>query len=223
VATVKADLERALEQSQDMNDKVLGACNQYENFIDIMVFRDSTVVNFANANSGAGTIRVDLGDFADIQLSSPKQEAIDTVVSAELTRTLAHEFDHLLDGPAGNQHKDPTGEEAGLTTGPAVDDENLVIAQMNETFPFHERRFYSIVSDGNPATSYWVDTDGDGEGDTSVLWFDARPSQVTGSSSAHILSEDELNMIGSLGNSWGSITPLKRSPPHSSVPGTRRN
>jgi hypothetical protein len=80
---------------------------------------------------------------------------------------LAHEFDHLREQP-GEAHKDPGGEAAGLSTGPAVDDENLVIAQMD--VPVHRRSYYVAHAENFSVTGYNVDTDGDGYIDASVTW-----------------------------------------------------
>jgi len=164
---VKDALNEALAASDDMQTKVDEACGEHGNTIDIYVYRDSPLVDYGSAAPGSKVINIDVGDIESIadRLSSRSQEAIDTVANAKLTRTLAHEFDHMR----GDDHKDPAGEAAGLETGPAVDDENNVIADMD--FPFHKRTFYAAPFEGRSVSSYWVDTDGDGLGDTSVTWL----------------------------------------------------
>ena len=195
-ATVKEAIEKALTDSEDMQTKVDDACTKQDKEIEILVYRNSTEANYANASPGLGLIRVDLGDIEGVgdDLSGISQEAIDTVKSAKLTRSLAHEFDHLRDAP-GEDHEDPAGEDAGLKTGPAVDDENNVIAQMD--FPVHRRTFYGAITDGIAVSGYLVDTDGDGEVDSSVTWIVPRASKVSGSRSSHDLSVDVLDEISS--------------------------
>lgn len=188
VKKVKDALEYALSESPDMNTKVDSACNNLSNNIEIWVYRGSSEVDYAYANSGRGVIGIDMGDVDNMkeQLSGNSQDAINTVASAELTRILAHEFDHLRDKP-GESHADPSAEEAALKTGPAVDDENAVISEMD--FPFHERKYYTVIFEDGFGTSYWVDTDGDGLGDTMVYWLFLNVIRIDGESSSHILSE----------------------------------
>jgi hypothetical protein len=184
---IKQALEEALRLSADMRVKTDAACANHGGKIRVLVYRDTTVFTGAQADHGSGTIRIDLGVMERVRddLKSPSEPAKDTVAAAALTRSLAHEMDHLRQvdrddkktGKKKEDHSDPHGEEASETTGPAVDDENLVIREMGGTF--NERRFYVSTAGGNPYTVYWVDTDGDGQGDERVRWFPYKPARVT--------------------------------------------
>jgi hypothetical protein len=190
VQTIKDAIEAALAASMDMQTKVDAACDrQNDGIIDILVFRNSAEVNFGNANPSTGTIRVDLGD---TPLLSGNSTAVATVRAAKLTRTLAHEFDHLRDQP-GEDHEDPGGEAAGLTTGPAVDDENLVISQMN--FPVHRRSFYVAYVDNLAVSGYAVDTDGDGLVDASVTWRVELSTRVAGPAGQRVIDPGLLDGV----------------------------
>ncbi len=179
---VKDALNDALTSSDDMETKVVDACTKNGNTIDIYVYRDSPLVNYGSTVPGSKVINIDVADIESIanHLSSRSQEAIDIVAGAKLTRTLAHEFDHMR----GDDHKDPAGEKAGLETGPAVDDENKVISEME--VPYHKRLFYGAIFDGKSVSSYWVDTDGDGLGDTTVTWLSFDVVRIAGANSSHM-------------------------------------
>ena len=194
---VKDALSEALAASDDMQTKVDEACTEHGNTIDIYVYRNSPLVDYGSAASGSKVINIDLADIESIadRLSSRSQEAIDTVANAKLTRTLAHEFDHMR----GADHKDPAGEAAGLETGPAVDDENNVISEMD--FPYHKRTFYAAAFEGRSVSSYWVDTDGDGLGDTSVTWLPFEVVRIAGASSSHLLP----NNFKQIATAWPPI------------------
>ena len=64
VARVKAALEEALEQSEDMRTKVDDACKKQKNKMQILVFRDTTIVSYGHVEYS--TIRLDLGDIDDV-------------------------------------------------------------------------------------------------------------------------------------------------------------
>ena len=65
---------------------------------------------------------------------------VSTPLTSMLTRTLAHEMDHLRDGKGERNHRDPAEGDEG--TGPAVDDENRVAREMGFTTI---RRNYAVA------------------------------------------------------------------------------
>jgi hypothetical protein len=159
VQTVKDALQNALDNSEDMREKVSEACRQRGNNLKVEVRRDEHTFTDALGNprsffwaasdplsNNPGTIAVDLGDIDSMgpHLSGGTALERATIADSFLTRNLAHEFDHLQDppglphgvpGPPGvprihRRHGDPSGGAAATTTGPPVDDANTVKAQI---------------------------------------------------------------------------------------------
>lgn len=187
VEKVKEALEKALLLSDDMENKTEDACSKQSNNIEIWVFRDSPFINYGQANSNAGRIKLDMGDIENIKQNlSGNQDAVNIVAEAKLTRIIAHEFDHLRHTDS-TKHKDPPSEKADIETGPAVDDENLVISQMD--FAYHRRNFYVAYTDGMAISSYAVDIDGDSIVDHWVTWFVPKETKITGGTSKYIFPE----------------------------------
>ncbi|MFN2382927.1 MAG: thrombospondin type 3 repeat-containing protein [Gemmatimonadota bacterium] len=148
VLAVKAALEAALKGSADMRAKVVVACGRDRNgrgpedqppVIRIHVWRDHPGVgpgtaNPAGGSSTPGSIALDVGDIEAMRGHFHPQSdpgLVEEIGENALTRTLAHEFDHLRDPPGwgawGRHHGDP-GHPDG--DGAPVRDENLVIEQL---------------------------------------------------------------------------------------------
>lgn len=121
-------INRAFDGSQDMKDKVKEACAKWGG-IRIEVSRDDAM---DLGDAGGGTVRLDLGDLEKMadSLNRNEPKVRDMFRDRNLTATLAHEFDHLRDGPDETNHVDPTPDCAGRQTGPAVDDENQVMQDL---------------------------------------------------------------------------------------------
>jgi hypothetical protein len=128
VVQLAETLKNALRKSPDMRRKVLEACQQNGKGTDddlpttpsipIYGYRNNPQVDYATANpasaSDPGNIVMDLGDIEQVPnyfREGSDQELVDVISKSALTRALAHEFDHLRDGPErgrwGGRHGDP--------------------------------------------------------------------------------------------------------------------
>lgn len=130
--TIETALLNAWKASQDMKDKVKAACAKWNNEIPITVLRDEAGFDGAGVPPDTGRMVIDIGDFERERkhVRADSAEAIRDYVTNDLSATIAHEFEHLKDGPGEANHRDPEESCWATTRGPAVDDENTVMAQM---------------------------------------------------------------------------------------------
>ena len=128
MTSVADAFNRAFDGSQDMKDKVKEACAKWGR-IRVEVSRDDAM---ELGDAGGGSVRLDLGDLEKMadSLNRDEPKVRDMFRDRNLTATLAHEFDHLRDGPGETNHLDPPANCAGKQTGPAVDDENQVMQDL---------------------------------------------------------------------------------------------
>src|SRR5687768_6727995 len=136
LANVSKKLQDALDQSEDMQKKVDDACRAWSmtNGFMIRVFRGSMTIPGALARNGGPYIDLDLTDLEQMNGFMKGDPGVTGTFGANfLTATLAHEIDHMRDGPKreGLTHQDPDRNCADATRGPAVDDENKVMADMH--------------------------------------------------------------------------------------------
>jgi len=170
-------LSHALDGSTDMQEKVLEACQRDMNgrgpegrppVVRVHVWRDHPSVGPGTAypavSDTPGSIALDLGDIEAIgNHFNPDSDPglVKEIADHELTRVLAHEFDHLRDPPGwgswGSRHGDPNPDEDGAP----VRDENTVAVQLGAS---HQRAAYG--SDLIPYEGF-----GDRDGAKAVLKF----------------------------------------------------
>jgi hypothetical protein len=159
VATVKAAYQNALNNSADMQTKVATACKKRGGSLRVELRRGNATFNDSTGaarsffmaqadplSTGPGVIAVNLDDVENVSnhLQGGSAAQRSGIASNWLTRTLAHETDHLRDppglprgkpAPPGTprirpKHTDPSPRTPGSKTGKPVDDENLVLSQM---------------------------------------------------------------------------------------------
>jgi hypothetical protein len=156
VLAVKRALEEALTGSADMRAKVAEACRRDRNgrgaeglppVIEVYVWRNHPGVgpgaaHPARSSSTPGSVVLDLGDIEATgnHFNAEADAALVREINRwQLTRILAHEFDHLRDPPDwgawGSRHGDPTPEFEGEP----VRDENAVIRELGGR---HRRHAY---------------------------------------------------------------------------------
>lgn len=139
VDRVRDALQNALDGSADMRTKVADGCAQHGRMLVINVVRDSDRVRNGHVDESNGRvtnrINIDVGDVDRVPgsvTSGGGGAAAAEVAEQYLEALLAHEIDHTRDRD-GHPHRDPEGRDARRTTGPAVDDENRVRAQLGNT------------------------------------------------------------------------------------------
>jgi len=110
-----------------MQNKVKEACQKWNGQVQIDVYRDDPALDIGGVPVGTGMMFLDLGDIEKLADAITRNEpkVTDMFRDTNLVGAMAHEFDHLRDGPGEWNHQDPT-ECPDTTTGPAVNDENKV-------------------------------------------------------------------------------------------------
>ena len=194
----------ALADSADMRQKYEEACQQRNDEMHILVWRDNPNLYVAAANVEVpnwAQLHVDLADLESMGdfLSGP--DAAQMVVNDSfLTRSLAHEIDHLRDPPVtpddenpARQHTDPPGRDGLTEKGPAVEDANTVLGDLGIMV---ERRSYIAVRDGRVGTRLAVTTSG-AEG--TVFWAVQDHQEATLQQQTENNGSDLIRIPASLG------------------------
>jgi len=157
VTNARAAFDNALANSADVRTKVADACGKHGYRLDIVILRADKDIYVADTFRD-GIVRLDPGDIEDVpnDFTGPpplKQKVANTF----LTSVLAHEIDHNRH-TATEFHRDPpaAGIMAAGVRGPAVDDENKVLGDLN-TGVFRLEYIYEDPVTGKAKIDFSVD------------------------------------------------------------------